>query len=184
MKDLRSKDGVAVLHQFGANLIYLAAFGISILPTLLTRKIIFGGMFRFGAYTAYAVELASSVLAFRPVFFRSRNVDLDSSFGFRPPRSIPALSRAGSASKPISLLRPRPSTTSSHSYPYWDGMSSFGNRFFISLTPVFVFGLALLLERVGGLFRSLRLAYATAGPVCSGFLPCGIWRSSFSGARI
>jgi len=29
------------------------------------------------------------------------------------------------------------------SYPDWDGMSSFGNRFFISLTPVFVLGLPL-----------------------------------------
>ena len=28
------------------------------------------------------------------------------------------------------------------SYPDWDGMSSFGNRFFVSLTPVFVIGLA------------------------------------------
>ena len=51
VKDLRSKDRAAVLHQFGANLLYLAAFGIVILPTLITRKIIFGGMFRFGAYT-------------------------------------------------------------------------------------------------------------------------------------
>jgi hypothetical protein len=47
------------------------------------------------------------------------------------------------------------------SYPYWDGMASYGNRFFISLTPVFVFGLALLLERVGRLFRSFRFAYVT-----------------------
>jgi hypothetical protein len=33
------------------------------------------------------------------------------------------------------------------SYPDWDGLSSFGNRFFISLTPVFVIGLAAALER-------------------------------------
>jgi hypothetical protein len=32
-------------------------------------------------------------------------------------------------------------------YPDWDGLSSFGNRFFISLTPVFVIGLAATLER-------------------------------------
>ena len=31
-------------------------------------------------------------------------------------------------------------------YPDWDGLSSFGNRFFISLTPVFVIGLAATLE--------------------------------------
>ena len=32
-------------------------------------------------------------------------------------------------------------------YPYWHGLSSFGNRFFISLTTIFIFGLALLFER-------------------------------------
>ena len=46
------------------------------------------------------------------------------------------------------------------SYPFWDGLSSYGNRFFISLTPVFAFGLAHLLEELGLLFRH-RLAYAT-----------------------
>jgi len=32
------------------------------------------------------------------------------------------------------------------SYPDWDGISSFGNRFFVSLTPVFVIGLAAALD--------------------------------------
>jgi hypothetical protein len=32
------------------------------------------------------------------------------------------------------------------SYPDWDGLSSFGNRFFVSLTPIFVLGLAALLS--------------------------------------
>jgi hypothetical protein len=49
------------------------------------------------------------------------------------------------------------------SYPYWHGMASFGNRFFISLTPIFVFGLALLLQRFAQLFRSPRRAFAAAG---------------------
>ncbi len=32
-------------------------------------------------------------------------------------------------------------------YPDWAGISSFGNRFFLSLTPLFVLGLACVLER-------------------------------------
>ena len=32
------------------------------------------------------------------------------------------------------------------SYPDWDGISSFGNRFFVSLTPLFVIGLATFLD--------------------------------------
>ncbi|MGC2529251.1 MAG: hypothetical protein WA639_15990, partial [Candidatus Acidiferrum sp.] len=33
------------------------------------------------------------------------------------------------------------------SYPDWDGISSYGNRFFVSLTPLFILGLAVFLER-------------------------------------
>src|SRR5260370_5485377 len=41
-------------------------------------------------------------------------------------------------------------------------MASFGNRFFISLTPIFIFGLALLLQRFAQLFRSQRGAFVAA----------------------
>lgn len=34
------------------------------------------------------------------------------------------------------------------SYENWHGIASFGNRFFVSLTPLFVFGLAALLDRL------------------------------------
>src|SRR6202035_2361366 len=47
-------------------------------------------------------------------------------------------------------------------YPDWAGISSFGNRFFVSLTPLFVLGLGILLERVATLFRARRAALAAA----------------------
>ncbi len=62
------------------------------------------------------------------------------------------------------------------SYPYWNGLSSFGNRFFVSLTPVFVVGLAFLLNRLGGLFRSFRFAYITQGLVLGLF---ALWDLAF-----
>jgi hypothetical protein len=39
------------------------------------------------------------------------------------------------------------------SYPDWDGLSSFGNRFFVSFTPVFIIGLASLLENIASRFQ-------------------------------
>src|SRR5260370_19852686 len=45
-------------------------------------------------------------------------------------------------------------------YPDWAGISSFGNRFFVSLTPLFILGLSVFLQRVAALFRSLRAAVA------------------------
>jgi len=174
-KDLRSKNGAAVLHQIGANLLYLAIFGIVILPTLLTRKIIFGGMLRFGAYTALPWN-------WRAPFWHS--VLFSSDHGML--RWTPLLGFAL-----LGLLIPFPGggrvkaylTLAAvafyyvvSSYPYWDGLASYGNRFLISLTPVFVFGLALLLERVGGLFRSFRLAYAAQGLVLGLF---ALWNLAF-----
>src|SRR5260370_32546535 len=41
-------------------------------------------------------------------------------------------------------------------------MASLGNRFFISLTPIFICGIALLLQRFAQLFRSPRRAFASA----------------------
>lgn len=43
-------------------------------------------------------------------------------------------------------------------YPDWDGISSYGNRFFISLTAPFILGLSVLLDRAAELFRSPRVA--------------------------
>jgi hypothetical protein len=50
------------------------------------------------------------------------------------------------------------------SYPDWAGISSFGNRFFVSLTVFFVIGLAVLLERVAS-FVSTRKAAAVAASI-------------------
>jgi hypothetical protein len=47
-------------------------------------------------------------------------------------------------------------------YPDWAGISSYGNRFFISLTPLFILGLAVFFDRVAQLFRSQRAALAAA----------------------
>ena len=48
------------------------------------------------------------------------------------------------------------------SYPSWDGISSFGNRFFVSLTPLFVIGLAASLDSFVGLWRRSAQGMAVA----------------------
>jgi hypothetical protein len=44
------------------------------------------------------------------------------------------------------------------SYPDWDGISSFGNRFFVSLTPLFVVGLATLFDRLARVWKERGVA--------------------------
>jgi len=48
------------------------------------------------------------------------------------------------------------------SYPDWAGISSYGSRFFVSLTPLFIVGLAVFLDRVTRIFRTRGAALAGA----------------------
>jgi hypothetical protein len=48
-------------------------------------------------------------------------------------------------------------------YPDWAGISSFGNRFFVSLTPIFIIGLAVCFSRAARFFALQRAALATLG---------------------
>ena len=48
-------------------------------------------------------------------------------------------------------------------YPDWAGISSYGNRFFVSLTPIFIIGLSVFFGRVAQAFASQRVATAALG---------------------
>jgi hypothetical protein len=50
-------------------------------------------------------------------------------------------------------------------YPDWDGISSYGNRFFVSLTPIFVLGLTALLAAYQETCRNRRAAISSAAAV-------------------
>lgn len=50
------------------------------------------------------------------------------------------------------------------SYPYWDGLSSYGNRFFVSFTPLFVLGLAALLSATEEWLRRYGRRWAAFAP--------------------
>lgn len=146
---------------FGANICYLVAVILAFLPTLITRFIIFGGFFRFGSYTVLPWDWSAP--HWRSVLFSSEH----GLFTWTPllALAIIGLFFASHAARVVTLYLAAAAVAFYYAiscYPYWHGMASFGNRFFISLTPVFIFGLALLLQRFGALFRSSRRAFVTA----------------------
>jgi hypothetical protein len=55
-------------------------------------------------------------------------------------------------------------------YPDWAGISSYGNRFFVSLTALFILGLAVFVDRIAKLFRSRRAALAVTSSVLALFI--------------
>lgn len=62
------------------------------------------------------------------------------------------------------------------SYPDWDGISSFGNRFFVSLTPIFILGLAALISSFASWFGKTTRAFAFTAPVLALFI---LWNLGF-----
>jgi hypothetical protein len=61
-------------------------------------------------------------------------------------------------------------------YPDWAGISSFGNRFFVSLTPLFVIGLSVFLQTAARLFWSQRAAFTAASASAACFI---LWNMAF-----
>ena len=61
-------------------------------------------------------------------------------------------------------------------YPDWAGISSYGNRFFISLTALFILGLSVLLDRLATIFRKPRPALTVASAVLLCFI---LWNVGF-----
>jgi hypothetical protein len=134
---------------------------ISLLPTFIARYTIYGGAFKSG-YVPLRDWLWSS-----PVFF---SVLFSSNHGLLAWTPILIFSIVGLF---IFWRRERRVGTPFlvaffafyffiSCYPDWAGISSYGNRFFVSLTPLFVLGFAVFLDRAAQLFHSRPAALAAA----------------------
>jgi hypothetical protein len=160
---------------FAANFCYLLTMILCFVPTLITRKIIFGGFFRFSSYqhaawdwTAphwYSILFSSDhgILLWTPILALAI---IGLVFVPRRAKVLTSYLSAGAAAF-FYLIS---------CYPDWAGISAFGNRFFISVTPIFIFGLALLLQRFGGFFRSSTRAFSLAASVFFLFI---VWNAGF-----
>jgi hypothetical protein len=130
-----------------SHITFVVVFLLGMLPTLITRKIIYGGYLQTGYPGAREWFWTHPVPG--SVWFSSDH----GLFSWTP---ILLLAMLGL----IFLLR-HDRTFALYlltvfalfsyvlaCYVNWDGISSFGNRFFISLGPAFIIGLAILFERV------------------------------------
>jgi hypothetical protein len=151
---------------FGANLLYCLATLVAFSPTLITRQIIYGHPFDFG-YGDVQPALWQSPHALSVLF------SSDHGLLVWTPILLPAivgvflfwqLDRVFAAGLVVALLALFALISIDAS---WDGISSFGNRFFISLTPLFVLGLAVTLSRfaqwVGEARRAMAMASSLVG---------------------
>jgi hypothetical protein len=144
---------------FAKNIIFSGAVLAAFFPTLLAKKIIYGSYLTFGyehlwAWTPRAlIQVCLSadhgLFSWTPVLILSV---VGLCFFLAYDRILGAYLMIVFAAFLYVIA----------SYADWDGLSSFGNRFFVSLTPIFILGLAALLdwfahawnERRAGLFAS------------------------------
>jgi hypothetical protein len=142
---------------------------IVMIPTFITRAIVYGGPFETGYYSI-RIFLWHSPMLFSVLF--SSNHGLLSwtpllgfailglfFFAIRLPKiGVPFLAALVAFYLFISI------------FPDWAGISSYGNRFFVSLTALFILGLGVFLERVAQLFRSQRAALAVVSALLAIFM--------------
>jgi len=154
---------------FSSHLLFAAVMLACLLPTFLTRMIIYGSPFASGYIPlrdwlwdspAFLQVLFSSnhgLLAWTPVVLLAF-VGLLIFARREPSIGVPLLFAVLSLYAFISL------------YPDWAGISSFGNRFFVSLTPLFIFGLAVLLDSASCLVPAQRSFKIAAPAVLAAFV--------------
>ncbi len=130
-------------RRFADNLVFSGAVLGAFVPTLITKKVIYGSYFDFGYREAWFWNSP----AFLKVCFSAQH----GLFSWTP---IVVLSVIG-----LFFLRQTDRILSLYSiivltaflyvigcYQDWHGLSSFGNRFFISLTAIFILGFAAFLN--------------------------------------
>src|SRR5260221_8570191 len=161
--------GPAVLQLLAKHALFVAVTLLCFLPTFVTRYIVYGGPFESGYGSV-------PNWAWRSPYFLS--VLFSSEHGLFSWTPLLLLATVG-----LVLFRwrePRVGTPLLGAalafyifiacYPDWAGISSFGNRFFVSLTPLFILGLSVFLQRVAALFRGQRVAVATLSLVLALFV--------------
>jgi hypothetical protein len=135
---------------FADNSICGLGFVIALFPTFITREIVYGNPFALGSYTSSPWNWTSPAVV--SVLFSADH----GLFSWTP---LIMLSVIG-----MFLVWRRDRILSAGmllvffaylyligSFPTWDGISSFGSRFFVSLTPLFLIGLAVLCSRIAAL---------------------------------
>jgi hypothetical protein len=143
--------------MLGRNALFVIALFLALSPTFITRWIVYGSFFESGYIPVRLWHWTSPVLG--SVLFSSDH----GLFSWTP---VLALAFLGL----LLFWRREPRFGGSlllvfalfyyfiASYPDWDGISSFGNRFFVSLTTLFIVGLAALFDWLARVWQTRHVA--------------------------
>ena len=141
-----------------------AVFLVSLLPTFITRQIIYGSPFATG-YPGIGTWHWTSPALLQVLFSSDHGMWSWTPILFLAVVGLFFLYKRNALLGAGSILTFLAYYYFIASYPDWDGLSSYGNRFFISLTPIFILGLAALLEAFSRAVAKTSRAVAVATAV-------------------
>jgi hypothetical protein len=167
----KAPDGPSqkIARLFGCHCLFCAVVCVSLLPTFLTRYFVYGGLFETGYvpisqwawrspwFLALLFSANHGLFSWTPLLL----IATGGLFLFW--RRFPAI---GISVICVLLVF----YYFMAAYPDWAGISSYGNRFFVSLTVFFVLGLAVVLDAIASHFRSRTVASALLGAALSVFI--------------
>jgi len=140
---------------FKRHVVFSVGVIVAFLPMLISRQIVFGNPFVLGMYAKVPWNWKSA--AFLPVLFsRGHGIFLWTPILLLALLGLWALGRKDAGLAGILLAMSVAFYTLISVYPWWYGTLSFGNRFFVSLTPIFVLGLASGFAWFSGLWNDPR----------------------------
>jgi hypothetical protein len=149
--------------------LFAAATLVCLLPTFITRAILYGGPFSSG-YIPLRYWLWNSPVFLQVLFSTNHGLLIWTPILLLSFIGLLLFARQEAAVGVPFLLALLAFYAFISIYPDWAGISSFGNRFFISLTPLFVLGLGVLLNSAARLFASRRAFNFAASIIVSAFV--------------
>jgi hypothetical protein len=159
-----NRSGESFATLLASHFTFVIIFIVGMLPTLITRKIIYGGYLQTGYPRAQEWFWTNPVPG--SVWFSSDH----GLFTWTPVLilALVGLVLFSRIDRTLALYFLTIFAVFSYvlaCYVNWDGISSFGNRFFISIGPAFIIGLAVLFDRVLNGWASERKAFISAALV-------------------
>jgi hypothetical protein len=170
-----TRSSPSALQLFARHVLFVVIVALCLLPTFVTRYIVYGNPFELG-------YIPLRDWAWRSPYFLAVLFSSDHGlFAWTPVIALAVLGlwvfwwrtpRVGTAFLAAALAF----YVFIACYPDWAGISSYGNRFFVSLTALFIIGLSVLLDRASALFRSMRVALAAATTLLACLI---LWNMAF-----
>ena len=154
---------LAKARLFIGNVIFAIALVMGFLPTLVTKRIIYGSYFTSGYEHVW---VWTSPWAFRLLYSSDHGLFSWTPILFVAVVGLFFLIRYDRELALYLILVFAALLFTIGCYESWDGLSSFGNRYFIELTPVYVLGLAAFFDWLGRVW-SIRRAMNRFRECCS-----------------